>query len=257
MWRVARQAPLCLDWSVLVYEWSARLRVALGADCILVGCGLDVVVSKGAVHIMTVAALYQPLIYPVVKRHIERRLHVGVAPKAKCWLRSLKQRFPVAFGVHAVATHTTHAGLRMRRTIEVGMRSRMATQALGIHIPGRGLSGIEDLGHVPTASHVLTACPVAVLAGHSIVAVHQRHFGVRVIGESLYHLFVARSADFRAYKLGMNGYIGSGSRFGARIGFRRLSSERSSTQANLYALKITAFDVLVHKSGAVVPAPAG
>ena len=38
------------------------------------------------------------------------------------------------------------------------MRSRVAAQALGIHLFGRGLGGIEDLGHV-AAAHPRAPCP--------------------------------------------------------------------------------------------------
>jgi hypothetical protein len=91
MRRVAPQAPLRLDRGVLEDEWPARLRVALGADRILIGRGLQVVVPEGAVRIVAVAALHQAFIHLVVEGHIERRLHVGVALKAERGLRSLEQ----------------------------------------------------------------------------------------------------------------------------------------------------------------------
>src|ERR1017187_6461445 len=59
---VAGHAPLRLDRGVLVYERPTHLRVALGADHILVSRGPQVVVPEGAVRIMTVAALDQTFV---------------------------------------------------------------------------------------------------------------------------------------------------------------------------------------------------
>ncbi len=107
----------------------------------------------------------------------------------------------------------------------------MAAQALRIHIFGRGLGGIEDLGRIPAARNVLAARTVAVLAGHAIAAVHQRHLGVRIVGESLGDFVVAAGAGFRAHKLRLYGCLGlSCGRFGPRIRFGRLSSQSTSAQ---------------------------
>jgi hypothetical protein len=125
---VATQASFRLDRGVLEDERPARLGVALGADRILIGRRLQVVVPEGAVNVVAVAALDQAFVHLVVERHIERRLHVGVALEAKRGLRSLQQRLFLA-AVDAVAAGAADAGLGMRRTIEVGMRSRVAAQA--------------------------------------------------------------------------------------------------------------------------------
>ena len=77
----------------------------------------------------------------------------------------------------------------------------MAAQALGVHLFGRGLGGIEDLRHVAAALHVRLARAVAVLAGHAVVAVQQSHLGVRVGGKFLGHLFMAGGAGLATHKI--------------------------------------------------------
>jgi hypothetical protein len=64
--------------------------VALGANRILVGRGLQIVVSEGAVSIMAIRTLHEAFIHPVVKGHIEGRLDVCVALEAKGRLASLQ-----------------------------------------------------------------------------------------------------------------------------------------------------------------------
>ena len=91
MRRVAPQASLPLDRGMFEDKRPARLRVALGADRVLVGGGPDVVVAEGAVNVVAVAALDQALIHPVMEGHVERRLHIGVALEAELRLRGLQQ----------------------------------------------------------------------------------------------------------------------------------------------------------------------
>jgi len=56
---VACHAPFGLDRGVLIHVGPTHLRVALGADHVLIGRGLQVVVPEGAVNVMTVVALHQ------------------------------------------------------------------------------------------------------------------------------------------------------------------------------------------------------
>jgi len=76
---MAAQAALALHRRVFKHEGPARLRMALGADSILIGGGLDIVVAERAVDIVAVAALDQPFIHLVVEGLRERRLDVCVA----------------------------------------------------------------------------------------------------------------------------------------------------------------------------------
>jgi len=82
VWRVAGNATVRLDWRMLEHKGPTRLRMALGADCVLIGGGFDVVVAEGSMRIMAVTALHQAFIHPVMKGHVELWLHVGVALEA-------------------------------------------------------------------------------------------------------------------------------------------------------------------------------
>src|SRR5208282_4089393 len=152
---VASQTPLGLDRDVLIDERPARLGVALGADRVLVGRGLHVVGSEGAVHVVAIAARDQAFVHLVVERHIERRLSVGVALEAERRLRSLQQVFFFLVLVNAVAADTADVRLGVGRPVKVRVRTRVTGQALGVNLFGRVLRWIVDLGHVAAAGHVL------------------------------------------------------------------------------------------------------
>ena len=76
---VAAHATFRLHRGVFEYEGSARLGVAPGADGILIGGGANIVVAKGAVNVMAVAALEQALIHLVMEGLRERGLYICVA----------------------------------------------------------------------------------------------------------------------------------------------------------------------------------
>jgi len=124
--RMARQATFSLDCGVLINKGSAGLRVALGANCVLISCGFQVVVSEGAVSIVAVRALHESLVHLVVERHIERRFYIGVALKTESRLRRLEQRFLLA--VDFVAANAADAALGVGGTIKVGVCAGMATE---------------------------------------------------------------------------------------------------------------------------------
>ena len=133
---MAPQTSLRLDRGMLVDERPTRLRVALGADRVLIRRGLEVVVPESAVGIMAIAALDQTFVHLMVKRHIERRFNVGVALKTERRLRSLEQLLFVRAGMHAVAAGAADVGLGVRRAQEVRVRSGVATQARSIYFFG-------------------------------------------------------------------------------------------------------------------------
>ena len=72
MWGMAAQAALTLHSRMFKHKGSARLRMALTANSILVGCRPDVVVAEGSVDVVAVAALDQALIHLVVEGLRER-----------------------------------------------------------------------------------------------------------------------------------------------------------------------------------------
>ena len=161
------QASLRLHRHVLKDERSALIHVALGADHVLIGRGPQVVVLEGAVHVVAVAALDQAFVHRWWKGMENCGLtsawhwkqSVGSASLEQAALSTGSNCF--AGGVHChvnrVATDAAHIGLGVGRAHEVGMRSGVATEALGVNVFGRGLGGIEDLGYVAAAGHVLAA----------------------------------------------------------------------------------------------------
>lgn len=196
MRRMAAHASFCLDRGMLVDKGSARLRVALGADHVLIGRRLQIVVPESAVNVMAVAALHQAFVHAVVKRHIEGRLNLGVALKAEHGLSSLQQFFLIVATVNTVAAHATYARLGMRRTLEVGVRSRVAAQACLINLRKCGLGRIEDFGDVARAFNVSLARAVARLAGDPGLAVLKGQLAVRIVDELFGLGLVACGADF-------------------------------------------------------------
>jgi len=161
---VASQTSLGFDRDVFKDERPARLGMALGADRVLVGRGLQVVGSESAVHVVAIAARDQAFVHFVVERHIERRLNVGVALEAESRLRSLQQRFFFFALMNAVAADTADVRLGVGRAVKVRVRSRMTGQALGVNLFGRVLRGIEDLGYVAAAGHMGFPGTMATLA---------------------------------------------------------------------------------------------
>jgi len=161
---VASQTALGLDRDMFIDERPARLGVALGADRVLVGRGLHVVGSEGAVHVVAIAARDQAFVHLVVEWHIERRLSVGVALEAERRLRSLQQLFFFLALMNAVAANTADLRLGVGRAVKVRVRSRVTGQALGVNLFGRVLRGIEYLARVAAARHVLRSGTMAALA---------------------------------------------------------------------------------------------
>ena len=199
---VARRASFRLDRGMLVNERPTHIRVALGADLVLIGRGPQVIVPEGTVHVVAVAALDQPLIHPVMERHAERRLYVTVALIAERRLRGLEQVLRRLAVVNAVTACATDTGLAVRRTQEIGMRTRVAGEALGIDLLRRSGGKVEDLGLVTASLNVRLARSVAVLAGDAFVAMHQNHLGVRIVGKTVCFLLVAGGAYLGADIIG-------------------------------------------------------
>ena len=82
---VASDAAFGLDDRVLISKRSALFRVALGAHGIHLRRGAEVFFVEGAVRIVAVRAVDQPLFHLVMEGLIELRLRVGVALEAEAW----------------------------------------------------------------------------------------------------------------------------------------------------------------------------
>jgi len=217
---VASQTPLGLYRDVFIDERPARLGVAPGADRVLVGRGLQIVGSEGAVHVVAIAARDQAFLYLVVKRHIERRLSVGVALEAERRLRSLQQTFFFLALVNAVAANTADLCLGVGRAVKIRVRIRVAGQAHGVNLFGRVLRGIEYLAHVAAARHVLgsrTVTTLATLMGGSSFGI-ECGLPVRRFLPVVINLLVTGLAGLRSYVLGSFGRRRSGRRCAGRLG---------------------------------------
>ena len=114
---------------MFVDKWSRCFRVTFGTNRVLIRSRFQLLVLKSTVRVMAVAASHQPFINLVVEGLGERRLHVGVAAIAKRRLRHLQQADFRLEAVNAMATGATQASFAVRRTLEVGVRARVATQA--------------------------------------------------------------------------------------------------------------------------------
>ena len=202
--RMASQTPLGLDRDVFKDERPARLGVALGADRVLVGRGLQVVGAEGAVHVVAVAARDQAFVHLVVERHIECRLGVGVALEAELRLRNLQQVFFFVALMNAVAADTADVRPGVGRAVKVRVRSRMTGQALGVDLFRRSVLERIDLAHVAATRHVVRARTMAALAplfrGPALLI--QRSLQVRSFLPRVISLLMAGFARFRANILG-------------------------------------------------------
>lgn len=191
---VATHAAFRPHRGVLKDERSARFHVALGADSVLICSRLQVALSECAVRIVAIRAGHHAFVHLVVEGHAELRLLIVMASEAEIRLCCLEQRGLLLALVNAVAADATHVRLGVRRAIEVGMLARVAAQAALIQCLRACLGGIEDLRHISAAVHVLFARAMAVLARNAALAVHERHFGVRVLCKSLGDFFMAGNA---------------------------------------------------------------
>ena len=136
MRRVASHAALRLHRSMLIHKRPARLGVALGADRILIGRGLQVVVPERAVRIVAVRCNSPAPSFTLWWNGISNcgfmslwhwKQRVGCEAFSKLLLLS-------ALLCTLWQLDAAHVGLGMRRTLEVGMRSRVAGQTRGIHV---------------------------------------------------------------------------------------------------------------------------
>jgi hypothetical protein len=174
--------------------------VALGADCILIGRGLEVAFLEGTVSVMAIGTLHQALFHLVMERHVELGLDVVVALEAQGRLSNFEQLLFILACMNAVTADATHIGLGVSGAVKVGVLSRVATQTTGIHFLRRSLGRIEYLGDVSATIDMGLARTMTRLARHSTLAVLQRQLAMRIICKALGNFFMARGACFRAHE---------------------------------------------------------
>src|ERR1700680_1856010 len=105
MREVASGAAFGLHDVMLVDEWSGCLRMALGANRILLGRRLQALPSESSMRIVAIGTLDKPLLHLVVKGHGELRLDVRMALEAERGLGHLEQTLRILAGVDAMAPH--------------------------------------------------------------------------------------------------------------------------------------------------------
>jgi hypothetical protein len=79
----------------------------------------------------------------------------------------------------------------MRGVLKIRMRTSMAAQAFLIRRFGRRLGELENLRCISAGVDVSLAGSMAVLAGDALIAMLERHAGMRIVGEFLYNVLVA------------------------------------------------------------------
>src|SRR5271154_2078608 len=127
--RMANGAAFGLhDW-MLINEGPGSFCMAFHANCVLVGCGLELRGLKCAMRIVAVAALHQSFIYFVMERLCECRFQVCMAGVAKLRLRYLQQTRLVLKLMNTMTTDAAQVGLAMFGAFKVGMRGCVAAKA--------------------------------------------------------------------------------------------------------------------------------
>jgi len=195
---MASAASFSRDCSVLMNEGSGLRRVAFGAHYELPSGRGRCILPYGAVRIVAVCAIDHPLFNLVVKGHGELWLDVVVALKAKLGLLQFEQMFWCAGCMDSVAADAAHIAPAVGRPLKVCALAAMACLAFIIHLFGRGR--VEDRSGVD-AFCVRLALAVTTLGGLAFAAVGERWHVVRIIGKSLYDLFVTCRTDGGVYQV--------------------------------------------------------
>jgi hypothetical protein len=133
---VAGSAAFGLHHVMLVDKWSGCLRMALGANCILLRGRLQPLPSEGSMGIVAIGTLDQPLFHLVVEGHGELRLDVRVALETEHWLGYLEQTLRILTGMNAVTAKATDIGFAVARTLKVGVLRHRASTSFAVPLAG-------------------------------------------------------------------------------------------------------------------------
>jgi len=201
---MAGQAALRLDRGMFVNEGPTCLGVALSADHVLIGSGLEIVVAEGAVWIVAIAAANRAFVHWMVEGHVECGFLIAVAREAELGLFGLQQVLRSFRLVNAVAAEATDVGLGVRGAIEIRVRTGMAAQAGGAGFFGAEFVEAADLGDIATTLNVGLARSVAALAGDAFALMLEGETGVGIvrIGKFFDHIGVTRGAGLLADEIG-------------------------------------------------------
>jgi hypothetical protein len=119
---------------MFVYEWPARIDVAVIADLILSYGSAQLMRSFGAMRVVAIGAVDEPFVHAMAKRHRELRPLLLMAPIAELRLRLHQQEFPRFRMVCRMARSAGDIVPGMQRIDDVQLlgATRMAAQALGV-----------------------------------------------------------------------------------------------------------------------------
>jgi hypothetical protein len=205
--QMARLASLDLYRSMLVHKRPLLIRVALEADRVLRRGSPHLFRAHRAVHVVAIAALHQPFIHPMMKRHVELRFLLEMAGVAKLWLGLDQQKLSLLGVVRRVARDATDVILQMHRVdgVHVLRAASMAIQAARADLLRRCAFKSENLGLVSSAVDMglpRTVATFAALPRRAFLRI-QSGYKVRRILKTLkepfgWHVCVTRFARFRS-----------------------------------------------------------
>lgn len=204
---MARGAALGLDGGVLVNERPGGLDVTFSTDSVLCRADAELLRLESAVRIMAVTTAHQAFVYSVVKWLRKSRFHVRVAGIAKLWLRYLEKALLRRKLMHTVAGVATYLCFAVGGTLKIWMSSCMTLKAFGVNQLCGGVAEPEDLRYISARFDVSLAGSMAVLAGDSFTAVHERHARVRIFREFTYKVLMAGLAGLGASVAGRQGRV--------------------------------------------------
>ena len=206
--QMARLASIDLYGLVLENKRPLLVRVALEADRVLCGGSPHLFGAHRAVHVMAIAALHQPFIYPVMEWHVELRFLLEMAGVAKLGLRLDEQELRLLRVVGRMAGDATHIILRMLRVdgIHVLRAASMAVEAPRVDLLCGSHLEFENLGLVSSAVDVGLPRTVATLASlprRAFLRIQRGHkvWGILKMLEEIlgWHICVAGLAGLGAY----------------------------------------------------------
>ena len=239
MRRVAGNTSAGLHHGVFIGEGPRRVGMAFDADCILVIRRPKLLPLERAVGIVAIRATHLTFIHLVVKCLGESGAHIFVTRETQEGLLHLQQIGLTRGLVNAVATQAAHSSFRVLGTLEIGVLARVAGEAGFIDLRCGEVLELPDLRDISTAVHVRFSRTMAALATDTLAVVFKSEARVRIGGEFLRGLFVARGAGVRADIIGraywLNFVGGPGQRLLGDRSTEPWSENGKSHQANPHA----------------------
>jgi hypothetical protein len=195
--RVATHASFGLDRHVLVNEGTLLVGVALVANGVASGRGAHLAQLRGAMHVVTIAALHQAFIYAMAVGTGEVGTGRSMAAVAQIGL-GLDEQVLRLFGmVGTVAVEATHivAGVRGGAKVALRVGLAVAPQTALAGFGARQIREADDFRFVAAARYVFRARTVAGFASVAVL------LGGLKMGRAfkllLVDVFMARQANVR------------------------------------------------------------